>query len=120
MSSLFHDGHCSCKECTSKGTSKCKGCVCEVLHQLAHRRIGDICQAGRAQRVLITNKGTQQPLFLDGSTQPTEFTVADFDPETCCAILTYEVPAVGEPNNRETRTYIADCRSIAGVVCVSS
>lgn len=116
MSSLFHDGNCSGTQ-GAAGT-KCKGCVCETLNQLANRRTGDICRMGRPQRILVVNKGTRLPLFLEGSTEPTEFTVVDFDPQNCCAILTYEVPVADPTDTRETRTYITDCRSIAGISCI--
>jgi hypothetical protein len=119
MSSLFNDSCCGGNKGTA-GAAKCKGCVCQTLNQLANRDMGDICAVGRPQRVLIINKGTGEPLFLMGSTEPTEFTLVRFDPETCCAIFTYEVPDATEPDARDTLTYVTDCRSIAGIVCVNN
>lgn len=118
MSSLFHDGCCG--QTGAAGKTKCKGCVCQVLNQLANQNMGDICRVGRPQRVLLVNKGTDEPLFLNGSTQPTEFTLVRFDPETCCAIFTYEVPDATEPDATDVRTFITDCRSLAGVVCLDN
>jgi hypothetical protein len=116
MSSLFNDSCCD----STKGaqTTKCKGCVCQTLNQLANRNMGDICSMGRPQRVLIVNKGTDEPLFLNGSTNPTEFTLVRFDPESCCAVFTFEVPDATQPDARATRTFVTDCRSIAGIICL--
>lgn len=119
MSSLFNDGDCGCNSGNAeKGKGKCKGCVCQILNELSNWDTGNICTIGRPQRVLIVNKGCCSPLDLGGSTTPTEFTVAKFDPDTCCAVLTYEIPSTGANGGRETRAYVTDCRSIAAVTCL--
>jgi hypothetical protein len=120
MSSLFNDSGC----CNGKtaAANKCKGCICELLDQLANRQsVGNLCALGQRQRLLIKQKGTSTPVSLDGTGDPTVFTLERFDPESCCAVFSFEdfngtTPTT--PVNGVRRTFIEDCRSIAGVVCI--
>jgi hypothetical protein len=120
MSSLFQDSTCCGGKKDVAGTTKCKGCICELLNQLANQNIGDICAIGRRQRLLIKQKGTSTPVSLDGTGAPTVFELERFDPESCCAVFTFEDMTGTSPVTTVRRTFIEDCRSIAGVVCIEN
>ncbi|RST76322.1 hypothetical protein D4T97_005995 [Siminovitchia acidinfaciens] len=68
------------------------------------------------QRILIINKGSSTPVSLDGSNTPTQFTVMCFDPDNCCATFSFEEIVDTSPMKMVPRIFIADCRSIAGIV----
>ncbi|WP_077615589.1 hypothetical protein [Caenibacillus caldisaponilyticus] len=116
MSSLFDDG---CLPCHSDGDgkTKCKGGVCELLNQLANQRVGSLCALGQTPQLLLVNKGTDVPLALGGTTTPTLFSLVRYDPKSCCAVLTYQ-ETVG--TGQVTRTYVTDCRALAGVSCLNA
>lgn len=117
MSSLFQDGGCCGGNNTSAAaTTKCKGCVCQALQQLANENEANFCQIGSPQKLLIKQKGTSMPVSLDGSGTPTVFTLQRFNPENCCAVFTFEDMS---DSQTVTRTFIEDCRSIAGIVCIN-
>ncbi|TCP23785.1 hypothetical protein EV207_1288 [Scopulibacillus darangshiensis] len=117
MSSLFNDG-CGCSGKTESANTKCKGCVCELLAQLDDRRVSDFCTNGGRQRLLIKNKGAAQPVSLDGTGVPTEFTLENFDRDNCCAVFSFEMMTGTSPVTTVRRTFIEDCRSIAGIACL--
>jgi hypothetical protein len=122
MSSLFEDGGCGCggKRREAAAETKCKGCVCQILNQLANETPADICEIGNRQRLLIKQKGTSTPVSLDGTGTPTVFTLERFDPETCCAVFSFEMMTGTTPTTMVRRTFIEDCRSIAGIVCLGT
>lgn len=117
MSSLFQDGGCCGGNTSPAATTNCKGCVCSVLQQLINQSEANICQIGTPQKVLIKQKGTSMPVSLDGSGTPTVFTLQKFDPTNCCAVFTFEDTSVSPS---VMRTFIEDCRSIAGIVCMNN
>lgn len=118
MSSLFNDG-CGCDGKTeSAENTKCNSCICKLLSQLDNRNVGDFCTMGSRQRLLIKNKGAAQPVSLDGSGVPTEFTLEKFDNENCCAVFSFETMTGTSPVTTVRRTFIEDCRSIAGIACL--
>lgn len=122
MSSLFQDSGCcggSNTSAAATNTSKCKGCVCQVLNQLANLTPANICEVGTRQRLLIKQKGTSTPVSMDGSGTPTVFTLISFDPNNCCAVFTFEEMSATSPTTTVTRTFIEDCRSIAGIACIN-
>ena len=111
--SLFNNGSC-CGNGNTAGTtkSKCGGCVCELLNQLANARMnGNFCSMGQQQVVQLVLKGAQEPLSVAPG-QATDFTVVSFDPETCCAVFSFR------QTGNETRTIVLDCRCICGIICV--
>lgn len=119
MSSLFQDGDCGCyggKKDVGNST-KCKGCVCELLSQLDKQSIGDICDMGSRQQLLIKQKGTAMPVSLDGTGTPTVFTLERFDYDSCCAVFSFDGTS---STGTVRRTFIEDCRSIAGIVCLGN
>ncbi|HET7626775.1 MAG TPA: hypothetical protein VFK44_00120 [Bacillales bacterium] len=118
MSSLFQDSCCGSDDQRNK--TKCKGCICELLNQLANQKVSDLCSLGERQTFLIKQKGTSTPVSLDGTGTPTEFQLERFDPETCCAVFSFEEMTGGSPVRTERRTFIEDCRSIAGIVCLGT
>ncbi|MBH0170572.1 hypothetical protein [Fictibacillus sp. 18YEL24] len=118
--SLFNNGSC-CGNGNTAGTtkSKCGGCVCELLNQLANARMtGNFCTMGQQQVVQLILKGASDPLGVAPG-QATDFTVVSFDPETCCAVFSFRQGGPGAPSGgNETRTIVLDCRCICGIICV--
>ena len=111
--SLFNNGSC-CGNGNTAGTtkSKCGGCVCELLNQLANARMnGNFCTMGQPQVVQLVLKGADEPLSV-AYNGVTDFTVVSFDPETCCAVFSFR------QTEYETRTIVLDCRCICGIICV--
>lgn len=119
MSSLFDGTSCSNTRQQSS-RKKCNSCICDLLNQLANQSIGNICSMGTRQRVLIKNKGTSQPVSLDGTGTPTVFTVERFDPENCCAVFSFTEIVDTSPLETVQRVFIEDCRSIAGIACLGT
>lgn len=120
MSSLFQDsGCCGGNNTAAAAATRCKGCICRVLQQLVNQTEANICRVGVRQQLLIKQKGTSTPVSLDGSGTPTVFTLQSFDPENCCVVFTFEEMSATSPTQMVTRTFIEDCRSIAGIVCIN-
>jgi hypothetical protein len=117
--SLFNNGSCCGNNTagTTQTKTKCGGCVCELLNQLANaRNNGDFCTLAQTmaqpQAFLIIVKGSNEPLGVSPG-QPDEFTLLSFDPETCCAIFATVPQGMQTP-----QTVVLDCRCICGLVCV--
>lgn len=104
MSSEFEDSN-------NKKSSNAIAGVCQILHQLVKQI--------RKPELLIVNKNTLSPLSLDGTGNPTVFSLEKYDPETFCFIFSYEDEMNGTtPFESVTGTYITDCDSIAGIIKV--
>ncbi|MDQ0218924.1 hypothetical protein ELQ35_10395 [Peribacillus cavernae] len=109
--SEFDDGSSSRKKKKS-AIPKCKGCVCEALTQLANQK----AESGQLKRLFIVNKGTSSPLSLDGTGNPTVFTLVGFDSETGCFEFSYEDDMNSTtPYVSATGSFIAGGHSIAGI-----
>ncbi|GGB58476.1 hypothetical protein [Fictibacillus barbaricus] len=113
--SLFNNDSCCGGDTAGKTRekSKCSGCVCEILDQLAnHRFKGNLCTMGGQQRVRLVLKGADEGLDVTGGGGPaTDFTIVSFDPRTCCLVVTHE-------EGNDTLTSVFDCRCICGIICV--
>lgn len=104
--SLFDDSCCG----QVSPVSNCKGCVCNVLNRLANNNNCDIWNDTMTV-VNLLPKGQTGYLFLNGETNPTEFTFMGFESNSCCARFSY-APADGTAG---TRMVIIDCKTLAGI-----
>ncbi|MFC7394386.1 hypothetical protein [Scopulibacillus cellulosilyticus] len=109
--SLF-DNDCGCtKREKDHCNTKCEGCVCGLLSRLENKD-----DHHPRQKLLILNKGTSQPVSVDGM-DPTIFTLKRFNRETCCAEFSFDNQLMDSATGSTpvTGTLIEDCRSIAGI-----
>lgn len=104
----------SCKDKRRKDCLHCEGCICQML-----------CKLGSNQGVKLTNnrfylkdKGTSEPLSLDGTGMPTLFHLVDFVEGSCCAIFEFEDMSGTTPIVSVKRKYITDCHNLGGIVIV--
>lgn len=89
--------------------------VCQILHQLLNEK-GNHRQK---PELLIVNKNTLSPLSLDGTGNPTVFSLERYDPDTLCYVFSYEDELNGTtPYESVIGTYTTDCHSIAGIIRV--
>jgi hypothetical protein len=115
MSSLFKGSCCGGNDDAAEGArSKLKGCVCELLNDIANTN-GNFCNLANQQRLNLVLKGASTPLQLGGDTTPTIFTLLRFDPRSHCAVFSY-LDATTQTN----QTFVIDCRCLCGVVCVAN
>ncbi|MGM0803992.1 MAG: hypothetical protein ACQET8_04585 [Bacillota bacterium] len=98
------------KNCGCSNHSKCSGCACCVLKELAEK-LSTNCDTSVNPSIFLLNKGTRDPIQLTGELQEgsTIFQLLKFDPNSCCAYFSY-VDDLGI-----TRTFIIDCRNISVV-----
>jgi hypothetical protein len=99
---LSSDCGCNKKRQEQIEDFNCKGCACSILRN-----------ANVGQRFLILLKGTAEFLALGpgASPQPTEFSLVNFNNETCCVTFTFTEP--GPPPT--ANTFIVDCRCICAL-----
>ncbi|MEW4267125.1 hypothetical protein Q0N30_25875 [Priestia megaterium] len=95
--------------------SICKSCVCELLNQIANKEGVDLI-IGHENKVLLLNKHTSQPISVDGM-DPTIFTLEKFNPETCCAIFSFDREMMDSTTGSTPvkGKFIEDCSNISGV-----
>ncbi|WP_144701870.1 hypothetical protein [Fictibacillus phosphorivorans] len=94
--------------CGCSNLSKCGGCACCILKNLA-QQISSQCNSSLNPSLFLLNKGTREPIRLisgEGDNS-TVFQLLKFDPDSCCAYFTYV------DNLGVTRTFIIDCRDIS-------
>jgi hypothetical protein len=113
MPSLFDlDYLCDENKCKNH-KNKCTGCICQLLKEYASSKEDH-------PYFLIVNKGTSQPISLDGSNTPTQFTLESFDPKTCCAVFSFEDILDTSPLITVRRCFTENCHEIAGIVCLGN
>ncbi|KMM38872.1 hypothetical protein AB986_06330 [Alkalihalobacillus macyae] len=110
MGSLFHDSDCSPKR--PKHHSKCEGCVCQILDKAANG--WDCNMMNGNQTFYLQMKGTTDFIDLFNSSRtPTEFTLMNFCPKTCCAKFTYN--DYTNPSSTRTGIITYDCRCLCAI-----
>ena len=108
MGSLFEDRY--------SDNHKSQEGVCDVLRKLSWQKKETSCSYDSSPKVLLVNKGALAPLSLGGATEPTVFTLEKFHSEMSRAVFTYlDSTSSGEV----TRQYVADCQTLAGIVCLN-
>jgi len=102
-----------------KPNSHCDEPICELLKSLTKHTICDfgIGIEGTKQKLFVLNKGTSQPISVDG-TDPTVFTLENFDPKDCLAVFSFKKEeldsSVGVTNVKGT--LVIDCNEIGGLL----
>lgn len=91
--------------------NKCTGSLCKVLKDI----LAGSHSNGTQPSLLIINKGTSQPLSLDGNYTPTLFTLESFDSETCLAVLSFEDLLDTSPLKTVRRSFLVNSHDIAGI-----
>ncbi|WP_404449830.1 hypothetical protein LG307_08645 [Sutcliffiella horikoshii] len=101
--------------CSKSLKSNCEGCICyfflDIFSSIPFNNSNGLTQ------FIIVLKGVSEPLNLTGSSSPTLFRLASFNPEKCCAVLSYEV-TLGT-GATATRNFLINCSDIAGVSYVN-
>jgi hypothetical protein len=94
--------------CGCSNHSKCDGCACCILKNLA-QQVSTQCDSSANPSILLLNKGTRDPIRLTAGLQnnSTTFQLLKFDPDSCCAYFSYV------DDLSVTRTFIIDCRNIS-------
>jgi hypothetical protein len=95
-----------------------KGCVCELLDQIANG--GDMDFFSECEnKLLLLNKYTSQPVSVDGM-DPTVFTLESFDPETGLGVFSFDREMLDSASESipVKGTFIECCDNISGVFYV--
>lgn len=102
-----------------KPNPHCDTPICELLKSIMKHSLCDfgIGLEGCKQKLFILNKGTSQPISVDG-TDPTVFILEDFDPKRCLAVFSFKKEeldsSVGVTSVRGT--FVTDCNNIGGIL----
>jgi hypothetical protein len=112
MSGINNSGDLSEGGSQNPESRECTGCFCEILHDL----VNEDTKTGQQRKMLIVNKGTTSPLSIDGTGNPTIFTLVKSDPATSSFVFTYDDDFNGTtPYAPVTGTFLIYCHAIAGI-----
>ncbi len=97
---------------------QCNNCICKLLSNMFWQQNTDFCDVERCERFLIKEKGTSEPISLDGSGMPTVFKLEKSLDNSCCVIFSYQDMGGTTPMVPIRRKFVVDCQSLSGIVCL--
>lgn len=96
--------------CKNEHNGQCEGCICELLIKLS------MSEGAKKHGIILKDKGSNEPISLDGTGMPTVFFFDKLDEDSCCIFFRFEDMSGTTPMTTVWRTFIVDCQSLSGII----